>query len=72
MPAEKRFLAFVDWIDSDVIDTDEISVFAEDAVQAESRVRAIWNATNRAAHQHCRIERIRILDLPRLRTLAES
>lgn len=72
MLAEKRFLAYIDWEDGDVFDTDEISVFADSAGQAESRVRAIWSVSKGAAHPQCRIERIKIFELPRLRTLAES
>lgn len=70
MSVEKRWIAVITWIDGDVIDADEISVFAESAEKAESMVRAIWSATNRAEHPHCRIEDVEIFTPSRLRALA--
>lgn len=67
---QKRWLAIVTWTDDDVIDCDEIAVFADSEAHAEPLARAIWNAANGAAWPHCRIEEIQIFDYARLRTLA--
>lgn len=69
---QKRWLAIVTWVDGDVIDADEIAVFAESIDRAEFVARRTWSATNRAHHPHCRIEEVQIFDYGRLRTLAES
>lgn len=45
----------VDWHDGGVEDTDELRVAADSAAEAESLVRNIWSATNRAAWRHSRI-----------------
>lgn len=70
MSAERRWIAVVTWTDGDVIDADEISVFSESADQAESLVRAIWAATNRAQYPNCRIEDVEVFLPARLRRLA--
>lgn len=67
---QKRWLAVVTWTDGDVIDADEVAVFAESAEKAESVARATWIAANGAAWPHCRIEEVEIFDYARLRTLA--
>ena len=69
---QKRWLAIVTWTDNDVIDSEEIAVFAESESQAESLARAIWTAANGAAWPKCRIDDIQIFSYARLRTLAES
>lgn len=66
---QKRWLAVVTWTDGDVIDADELAVFAESADKAESLARSIWAAANGAAWPHCRIEDVQIFDFARLRTL---
>lgn len=67
---QKRWLAIVTWTDDDVIDCDEIAVFAESVEKAESIARVAWTAANGAAWPHCRIEEVQIFDYARLRTLA--
>lgn len=48
----------VDWLDGGVEDTDELRVAANSAAEAESLVRNIWSATNRAVWPHSRITAI--------------
>lgn len=67
---QKRWLAIVTWTDGDVIDADEIAVFAESIEKAESVARAAWGAANCAEWPQCRIKEVQVFDLPRLRTLA--
>lgn len=69
---QKRFLAIVTWTDGDVIDADEIAVFADSIESAKSAARSIWTAATSLKWTHSQIDDIQIFSLPRLRTLAES
>lgn len=67
---QKRWLAIVTWTDNDVIDCDEIAVFAESTESAAAIARATWSASKGAKWPHCRIDCVQIFDYVRLRTLA--
>lgn len=67
---QKRWLAIVTWADGDVLDADEIAVFADSASRAESVARSVWSEANRGRGTNCKIEEVQIFDYPRLRTLA--
>ena len=61
---------WINWIDGDVSDTDEIRVFADTDDEAKQKAKKKWRMTNGAEWPHCRIEKVEIVTPARLRRLA--
>lgn len=59
--AAKRWNVIVDWTDGDVIDADEVVVYADSSSEAISKARQKWRMTIGAVWPHCRLDRAWIL-----------
>jgi len=57
MPTRK-FVVFVDWVDGETFDSDEVVVAANSAESAISKARDTWLRTVAQAWPHCTIEKI--------------
>lgn len=64
--AKKRIVVWIHWIDGDVTDTDEITVFAVSKKAAETAAADEWRMTIGADYPNCRIEEIEIPSQSRL------
>lgn len=68
--AQRRYIVLIDWIDEDVEDADEITVFAETEHEAISKARSKWRMTIGAKWPQCRITGARLLSPSRTKKLA--
>lgn len=51
----RKHVVLIDWIDDDVEDADEITVFADSPEEAIRKGRAKWRMTVGVKWPHCRI-----------------
>lgn len=68
--AQRMHTVLIEWIDGDVDDVDEISVFADSENDAISKARAKWRVTIGAEWPHCRIVASKILPKDLVKKLA--
>jgi hypothetical protein len=61
---QKRYIVLINWASGPVIDTDEISVFAKDEVEARSLAVEAWR---RGEWGDCTIEEVAVFTPARLR-----
>jgi len=66
---KKKWIVIIDWIDSDVSDADEFTVFAENAAEAKAKARARWEAMFPPQFPNCKIEKVWILTSSKERLL---
>jgi len=59
--AQRRHTVLIDWIDGDVEDADEITVFAENENEAVFKAKSNWRVTIGAQWPQCRITRARAM-----------
>lgn len=59
--AAKRWNVIVDWTDGDVMDADEVVVYAGSEAEAVSKAKQKWRMTIGAVWPHCRLDRAWIL-----------
>ncbi len=57
----RRYAVIVDWTDGEVVDADEVVVYADSAAEAIRKARSKWRITVGAVWPHCRLDRAWIL-----------
>jgi hypothetical protein len=65
----KRWIVIVDWVDGEIEDSDEMTVWAKTAAGATSKARAAWSETKGAEWPNSRIQKVFVVTPKRLRSL---